>query len=193
MQINELTRSQKRIIIISGVIVLVFFFVWLLIFLPVRANVNKMKTELAEVEGEIHIFERTVSETKTLAKCIENLKTKSKVLENKFSKDLEESLKTLFNFADMFNLKIISLKPSIKKLLLDENGMEVKAEGKTYQIIYVNLVMKGSYGNLVRFRELLEVKLPGFVSIETLNIAPNTLNLSEQLTITLGFNLYFLN
>jgi hypothetical protein len=152
-----------------------------------------MKIELLDVEGQIQDIEKTVSATHGLAQGIQTLEIKRKVLENKFPNDVEGALETLSHFAQKLDLKIISLKPSMKKTLLDENNKEVKVENKTCEMIYVNLVMKGSYEDLIKFRELMEEKLSGFIAIDTLSIFTEDPNVSQRLTISLGFNLYLLN
>jgi hypothetical protein len=189
----EITQTQKRIIMLSASITLVFFIIWLFIFLPVKATVDRIKTELADSNVQIQKIEGEISKTKTLAQGIQSLDTRRKVLENKFPQDVEESLKSLSKSAEKFNIKIISLKPSPKKPLLDENDKPVKEEGKSCELIQVNLVMQGSYENLIKYREMLEDNLSGFVTLEMFSIARNVNAPEDKLTIIWGFNFYLLD
>jgi len=193
MQNIEITQSQKRIMVIAGIIALVFFIVWLFMFLPEKSSVDKMKAELAGTEAQIQDIELQISKTKTLSQGIRSLEIRRQVLENKFPKDAGEAFNGLFRLAGEFKIKIVSLRSTPKKPFLDENGKEVMVEGKRCEMISLNLVMKGSYEDLIKYRESMEKDLPGFVSLDSFSIVRNALAPEEKLMITWGFNLYFLD
>jgi hypothetical protein len=193
MQKIEPTRAQKRILWMGAIIALMFIFVWLFMFLPAKASVNKMRTELAFNETQIREIENDISKFGTLAQGIQTLESRRLALENKFPMEVGESLKKLSKLVKDFNIKIISVTLSPKKTLLDENAKEVSLDGKKCELISVMMVMKGSYVDLIRCREHMQEGLPGFLNLEFLDIV-RTLNAAqEKLTITWGFNLYFLD
>jgi hypothetical protein len=193
MQKRGPTRSQKRILLTGAIIALVFVFVWLFLFLPEKASVDRMKTELADDETQIQGIESDVSKTGTLAQGIQLLESRHLVLENKFPIEVGESLKKFSKLVKNSNMKIISVKLSPKQTLLDENTKEVSLDGKKCELINVMMVMKGSYVDLIRCREQMQEGLPGFLNLDFLDVVRTVNSPQEELTVTWGFNLYFLD
>lgn len=191
--LKQLTQAQKKIIIQGSIIMLVFVVVWLFIFLPQSATIAKTKTELNSTEVQIQDIEQRISKNKSLAQGIALMEARQKLLDKKFPKQEEESFKILSESAKKLNIKIISLKPSLKKPILDENNAEVKVGGKSCQVMGVSLALQSSYADLIKYRQMMEEDLPGFVTIEKLVINKDSLSMAGNLVVTLDFNLYFLD
>ncbi|MBF0511278.1 MAG: hypothetical protein HQL13_03015 [Candidatus Omnitrophica bacterium] len=193
MQIQGLTKSQQKIIMIASIVGFISLAFLFFIFLPAHTNVEDMKTELAGIETQIKDIENKAGGARTLAEGIRRLELRNKELEAKFPEDMGESLNTIAQLVRDCHLKIISLKPSFSKALVEENDKEVEVEGKTCKTVFVTLNLKGTYHNFIKFRDIIQDHLPGFVVMEMMNIIHESQNEPQQLTIVLAFNLYLLN
>ena len=187
-----MTRSQKKIIFRSLVTISVFLILWLFIYLPAKKEVKRIKLELSRVEGEIKNIASIAGKT-IKDEGIKSMHERLQALNNKFPAKEEEALRLLSNFAKKLNIGLISIKPKPKEIFLDEDDQELKIEEKTCKIVFISVRMRSDYENLVKYIETLKDNLPGFITIEELNIAKYKFQNTARLEITLDFNLYLLS
>lgn len=192
MQNIKFSQSQKKIITISLLVVVVFLVFLFFIYLPSRDTVIKIKSELLSCENQIQEIKTIVSGVKSQGEGIRILKEKLKGLDNKFPSKEEEASKMLSALARKVNIEIISVKLESKKELIDENNNKIGIEEKTCQSILVSMEIKCPYKDLISYIRALKESLPALVTVEALRISkdgpqPLTLN------VTLTLNLYILS
>lgn len=190
---KKITPAQKKIIIRGLIVVLVFLFFWLFIYSPTKNEVKKIKLELSGLENEIKQIEAMAGEPTIRGETIKSMQERLQELNNKFPAQEEEALRMLSDSAQKLNIELISIKPQPKKILLDQYGKEVKIAEKTCRIVFVSVKMKCRYEDLVKYIEILKQDLPGFVTVERLNIVKDKFGKTVKLNIRLDFNLYFLS
>ena len=190
--INKIASSQKKIIYRSLITISVFLILWLFIYLPVKKRVRGLQSELSRLESEIKNIE-SIAGKATMSEGINSMHQRFQELNNKFPAKEEEALGLFSNFAKKLNIELISIKPKPKEILLDEDDKEIQIEGKTCQIVFVSVRLRCDYENLVKYIETLKDNLPGFLTIEKLNIAKYKFQNTARLEITLDFNLYLLS
>jgi hypothetical protein len=148
---------------------------------------------LAGIESQVHQIESgVVKSAKTLEEGLSLLEARYNKIESRFPSEEEESLKMLSGFARAFNMEIISIKPSPRKVLLDKDGKEVTVEGKICQVISVSVTMNCVYPQLVSYVEKIEKELPDFITIERMNIMRSSGGRARELEVVLDLNLYLL-
>lgn len=87
MQIRNLSPSQKKIIVISLIVISVFLIFWFFIYLPSKNTVRRIRSELINVEAQIKEIEALIGEAKSIDEGIRLLKAKSQELNNKFPQE----------------------------------------------------------------------------------------------------------
>lgn len=193
MQIRNLSPSQKKIVIISLIVIAVFLIFWLFIYLPTKFTVQRYKSELISVESQIKEIEAVIGEAKTRDEGIRLLKARYQELNNKFPQGEEDSLRMLSDFAKKLNIELISIRPQPKREFLDGNNQKVEIEGMTCLIIFVSIEMKCFYKDLVKYIQTLkESSGLTFVTFEKLRISKDKSG-TPKLNITLDLNLYLLS
>lgn len=192
MQIRNLSPSQKKIIIISLVVVLAFLFFLLFIYLPTKNTVLKIKSELFDKERQIQEIETMLGDAKSLDEGIRLLKERHQRINKKFPQKEEEGIKILSDFARKLNIQILSIEPKPKQEFLDENNNKVTIEGMTCQSLLVSIEMSCLYKDLVRYIQVLKESLPAFFTIETLKINKDKSG-TLRLNVKFDINLYILS
>lgn len=193
MQIRNLSPSQKKIVIISLIVIAVFLIFWLFIYSPTKFTVQRYKSELISQESQIEEIEAVIGEAKTMDEGIRLLKARYQELNNKFPQGGEDSLRILSDIAKKLNIELISIRPQPKREFLDENNQKVEIEGATCLIIFVSIEMKCFYKDLVKYIQTLkESSGLTFVTFEKLRISKDKSG-TPKLNITLNLNLYLLS
>lgn len=193
MHIRKLSPSQKKIIIISLIIISVFLIFWLFIYLPSKNTVQRYKSELISIENQIKEIEVLIGEAKSIDEGIRLLKARSQELNNRFPPGEEDSLKILSNIAKKMNIELISIRPQSKKEFVDADNRKVEIEGKTCSTILVSIEMKCYYKDLVKYVQILKESADfAFITFEKLQISKDKSG-TPKLNITLDFNLYLLS
>lgn len=193
MQIRNLSPSQKKIIVISLIVISVFLTFWLFIYLPSKNTVRRIRSELINVETQIKEIEALIGEAKSIDEGIRLLKAKSQELNNKFPQREEDSLKMFSDMAKKLNIELISIRPQPKKEFLDADDRKVEIGGGTCLTILVSMEMKCFYKDLVKYLQALkESSDMAFITFEKLQINKDKSG-TPKLNITLDLKLYLLS
>lgn len=181
------TRSFIAAVVICAVFVAVFVF----IYLPAARSVSKIKSELGATEAKIAAIESSIDNAGPGGEGIRFLKEKAALLEFKFPRKEEETLKLISDLAQKANVEITSMQPSPKELLLDGAGQKQEIENKVCYKMNVGMALRCSYRELVRYLESFDGGLPALIVINRLEIKKSSIGLMK-LDVSLNFNLYLL-
>ena len=187
----KISLTQKKIIVLSFIIIATFFIFGFYIYLPNKNASDKIKSELNNVKAQIEEIEILVGKARTLGEGVKEIRQLNQELRDRFPHKEEEALSALSEFAREMNIEVVSIEPQPKKVFLDENGNRVEVENKVCQSVFVSIKMKSSYKDLIRYIETLKDSLPVFVSIENLKINKGSFQ-EVKLNILLELNLYLL-
>lgn len=189
---KKISPAQKKIILITTVVLLAFLIFWLFIYLPAKNTIKRIKAELASVESQIEKIEAVIDKTRTIDEGIALLEEKYQRLDAKFIQKEEEGLRLLSDFAQKLKIEILSIGPKQKSPFLDTANQKVEIEGKVCQVAPVSIQMRSSYKELVRYLDALKESLPGFIAVEMIKITKDNAG-AQKLNIALDFNLYLLS
>jgi Tfp pilus assembly protein PilO len=187
-----LTQAQKKIMLISGGVLLAFLLFIFIVYTPSKNAVRSIKTELEGIDSQIQAVEVFLSSAGSMADGLERLKERDQYLIDKFPSREEAALQMLSGFAKKLNIEVISVAPGPKEDFLYGNSEKVEIEAKTCRRLLVVLEMKGSYKDLVKYIETIKESLPAYVVIERLKILKNKEDL-PKLMITVEMSLYLLS
>lgn len=191
IDLKKLSNEQKKALLMITVVVVSFILLWLLIYLPARSTVKRLKLELSGVDGQIQQIEAKAGQAGSLEEGIKRLDVNLKNMIKRFPNTEEESIKAFASFAKEAGVKVDSIRPLPKKELLDQNSAVVKIKGKSCYVFPISVSLKGSFTDLVRFTQIVEKKLPAFAIIQKLNINSDPANL-QMLNINMDLDLYLL-
>lgn len=189
---QKLTSAQNKIIIAVIIVIGIFLLFWAFVYSPSRGNLARIKSELAVVESQLRQIETMFDQSKGREEGIRALKEKFQELNDKFPAKEEEGFTMLSDFAKNMNIELASVKMQPKTDLLDENNAKIEIEGKTCQVVAVNIEMRCYYKDLVGYLEALRISSPVFNVIEGLSVSKDPSG-SARLNVSLNLDMYLLN
>jgi len=188
----RLILSEKRIINLAIVLVLVSFVSWLFIYIPTTRAARRLKSQLSSVESQIQAIKGMMDKTPKIGEGIKLLEQRSQQLESKFPREKEESVKLLSDLALKLGIDITSVRLQDKTPFFDENNQKVIVGGKACQKLPVAIEMRCDYKSLVDYLQALIEQVPAYISIEKLKINKESTD-SPKLSITIELNLFILS
>jgi Tfp pilus assembly protein PilO len=186
-RLKRISRSQKRIIIATFVIMVVFSGFWVAMYVPTQKGIDRLKAELEETEGQIRQIEAMIAQGKGMGEGIQLMEGQYQQLMLKFPSKEEGALIAFFDLAFKVNVEIITIRTQPKRLC----RQQVTTEGKSCYELPVSFELRGGFGALIAYIELLKGSLPAFITFEKINISPGKSGTSE-LSISLEIQLYLL-
>lgn len=189
---QNMTISQKKIIIITSVCMLTLLIFVVFVYLPTYARLNRLKAQLGEIEAQMREVEVITKDGKNIHGGIKVLKDRYNILEGCFPSAEDETLKKLVGFAKDMKIDVDSVEPRQRVVLVDGNNTPQRIEGKTCYKMPVSIKMRCSYKDLVNYAEVLRKSLAAFTTIEKLQIEKNQEDL-KKLNIHAEINLYLLD
>ena len=189
---QNLTRSQQKIIIVTVAVIVVFFIVWLLLYIPTTNGMNQYKIELNGVQSQIQQIEMTFGQGKSIEEGMRLLTERYRQLDAKFPLKEEEGLRLLSDMARQLNVEIVSTKLQPKKEFEDSSHTKVQIDGKTCQELKITIDVRSTYKDLVEYIKTLKEQLPVYITVENLKINKASREVSP-LNVTLEINFYLLS
>ncbi|MCF7908234.1 MAG: hypothetical protein K9L86_05145 [Candidatus Omnitrophica bacterium] len=193
ISLNQITQSQKKIIIITVIVLLAFIIFWSLIYSPSRKKVAALKLELANIEKEVSDIEKIALEAGSLEKGITLLKERFSALEGKFPVKEEEALSKISDLARQSNISIISFKPGAKQAVLQGKKEALAIGQRICQSILVAIEINCTYTELVQYIERLRSELLALVTVERIEIIKDSSAKDRKLKVSLDFKIYLLS
>ena len=187
MMIKEMSKGQKKIILVASIAFFALLIFLFFIYLPTRSAVRRIKQELSVIENQIQGIEAMVGKDKGGRM----LQERYQELQAKFPTGEEESISMLSGLADKYRIVLVSLKPGAKEIFSDAQNEKIEIEGRTCQKMPISLEIKSGFTDFFRYLESLKASLPAYTTIEGLNIRRGPIG-STKLDISLNLNLYLL-
>ncbi|MFH1190691.1 MAG: hypothetical protein V1670_00635 [Candidatus Omnitrophota bacterium] len=188
----DLTNNQKKIVIISASVLLIFFLFLVCLFMPASKQMRALKNELISTQQQIKSIEMLLAGAQSRDEAIRLLKEKQRYLCNKFPQKEEESIRLIPEMARKMNINVISVQPGSKTVFLDAAGKQVMIENKVVYYLPIALEASCYFKDLVRYIFELKATLPACVSINSLEINKEN-QLSGKNRVNVEFNMYLLN
>lgn len=186
-QLQKLSSSQRKIIIVAVFAVCVFCTAWFLVYRPMKKKIGELKEELEGVEAKIKQIEGMIDPGKKIGEGIRSLEEKHAKLAAKFPSKEEEAVTALFTLASKANIEIASIASQARYPCAQKAAIE----GKSCYEIPITLKANGTYRGLVNYIDVLQESLPAFVTFEGLTIGKSIVGTS-QLAIDLVITIYLL-
>lgn len=186
-QLQKLSSSQRKIMIVAVFAVCVFCAAWFLVYRPTKKKIGELKKELEGVESKIKQIEGMIDPGKKMGEGIRSLEEKYAKLASKFPSKEEEAVTALFTLASKANIEISSINSQARHPCTQKAAIE----GKSCYEIPIALKANGTYKGLVSYIEVLQESLPAFVTFEGLSIGKSTGGTS-QIIIDLMITIYLL-
>ena len=183
---KKISPSQKKIITVASIVMLVFLIAVFFIYVPEVKKLGQLKGELLNIQNQIQKIQKLAEGG------IELLREKSRQIDSKFPDSEKEGLSLISDFARKSNIEIISTNAKPKTPFAEEDKEKEEIEGKSCQVVSIAMEMKGDYKDLVRYIETLKESLPAYVTVERLSTHSDTQG-SSLLTISLELKLYLLS
>lgn len=187
----DITQDQKKIIIMSFVVLFVFLLLGVFLYLPSFTQIKNLKNEVVSTEQQIQAIETLLVGPQGRDEAIRLLKKKQQYLSTRFPQKEEESLRFIPEIARKMNIEFISLYPGSKTEFLDESGKQVVIEGKLVNYLPITMEVSCYYKDLVKYLLDLKDKLPAFINVISLNVQKES-QLTGKVRANLEFNLYLL-
>jgi len=187
MQTIIITKGQKKILLIVGIVLLIFAMFMLLAYLPLRVKEKRLKAEIDSIESDIARIKKIAEGSASIEEAITVLKNKLESLNKEFPAREEIVLRSLSELAAKTNIDIVSMVPQKKKTVTDIAGSSIKLKGSIVQEMSVSVGFKTNYKNLAAFLNALENDFPVCLRVESVqmsrsgNAAGGTLDVSLTL------------
>ena len=131
--IQNLIRSEKKLMILSATALLALIILFFAVYLPAQNKAKTFEKESSQVAGQIKQIEDMVGDASTGGKSLVKFKERFEALDRKFPTGEKEALTMISTFAQRLNIDIGAMKPKPKKDFMDETDNKVMIDGKTSQ------------------------------------------------------------
>src|SRR3989338_3119968 len=191
----KLTKAQKKLAMIAGIVILAFIIFIRFIYLPQRARFEELKKELELAEKEIGEIKKTAGaeEEKTMATALASLQKKLKTLEARFPDKEEMILRELPAFANKFGIEIKSMQPQKKREVKGTGKEEVIVKGYKLEDIQIAISAVGRYRNLGEYIKALREGFPAIIKINSLALSRGRGEDEVSLNISMTITAYLLS
>ncbi|MBI5144442.1 MAG: type 4a pilus biogenesis protein PilO [Candidatus Omnitrophica bacterium] len=166
----EITKNQKKILIIVGIVGLAFVIFMIFVYLPLRKQFAGLKDRLHVVEAEINQIKQAGGEGKSLEEAISFLKERYDVMSNKFPEKEEIVLRELPSLAARLGIDVSSVRPQRKRVIQELSGSPTSIKGHYVQEMPISMSLKTYYKTLGEFFRILNEDFPIFVKIDNVSI-----------------------
>lgn len=163
----KITESQRKIIISTAMIAVIFFALIISVYVPAYNRLTEIKKELRKAEIETAELKKyTADGNKPLEEVVIALKKHSIDAAARFPGNEDIILRELPELANKSGVKITSIKPQ-KKAPIDEiGGIRVDLTAYDVQMLPVSFSMTATYRSLGRFFRALKTDFPVFVRVD---------------------------
>lgn len=170
----DITKGQKKILIITSIIIGLFLIFYIFIYLPAKNTVELLKAELLQIEDEINTTKTIIGKDKPLESGLSVMQKQLEELDRRFPDSEEETLQMISNLAYKSEVNITSIKPQPKSLFLDKNGNMVRIGDKLCHKMPISMAVRSTYKKLGKFLEALRQNIPHLLTVEKLRIAKDS-------------------
>lgn len=189
----RITKRQKKIFVIVGIVGSAFAVFILLIYLPLRSELAQLKNEFYKIESEVNEIKKIAKEGETLEEAIASLKDKLVSIDNKFPEQDEVILRELSGLASRLGIEVVSIKPQKKKTIQEINQAPVSIKGCSVEEMPVSMSLKAPYKTMGEFFKILKDDFPVFVRVDTLRMGKSGDKAKNILNVDLNLDTYLIS
>ncbi len=187
-----ITVRQKKILMIVGIVALTFAIFILMIYLPLRQELIKLKSQYYGIEAELENIKKFSSGEKSLEEMISLLKKKLEALDNTFPPKEELILRELAGAATRSGIELVSINPQRKRDINELEGIPVNVRGYTSKEMSIAVSLKTSYKTLGEFFKVLQEDFPVFIKVESIQMSKGRGKTDNILNVDMNLSTYLL-
>lgn len=189
---KTLTQKDKRILVITGICILLILIFWVFVYFPTVTKVRSLKREIRAIEKELAGVEsRGGKEGRDIKKMVDSIHSDFNTALQRFPPAEESALKFISSEANKYKLDIFFMRPGPKRPMLNVANAPVLMEGKQCFEMPVTMEMKGAYKSIEDFLKALRQSTSILVGVEDISIrkdpaAAHRLNMKLELVLCLS-------
>lgn len=187
----EITRNQKKILMIVSAVGLTFIIFTIFVFLPLRREFAQLKNKLYAVEAEINQIKRAGGEGRSLEEAIGLLKERYDIMCNKFPEKEEIVLRELPNLVARLGIDVSSFRPQRKRTIQELSGSPINIKGHYVQEMPIAMSLKTYYKTLGEFFRILSEDFPIFIRVDNVSMGKADKS-TGLLSVDLNLNTYLI-
>lgn len=192
MQPIIITKEQKKILLIVGIVVLIFILFILFAYLPLRSKQNRLKREINSIESDIEKIRKIAKDSSSIEGAIVVLKNKLESLNSKFPSREEYVLRMLSELAAKMNIEVSSMTPQKKKIVSEISSSSVRVRDASIQEMSVAMNFRTNYKTLADFLKILEEDFPVSLRVESVRMSHRS-NTTATLDVNLELDAYLIS
>lgn len=170
MDKGKITKRQKKILVIVGVVGSAFIIFIAFIYIPMRAELARLKDEFYKLEAEISQIKKLAKEGESLEEAIVSLKDRLDAINKKFPEKDEVILRELSGLAAELGIEVVSIRPQKKKVIQEIGSRPIGIKECLVQEMPVSMTLRASYRALGEFFKILKEDFPIFVRVDNVRI-----------------------
>jgi Tfp pilus assembly protein PilO len=181
---RKISKGRKKIFILIGVAFAVFTVFAVMLYLPTKRRLDRLRSEYMSIQREINEFRTSVGDSRPLADIVINMQKKLDSFKDIFPEREELVLRELPAMAAKVGAEITSIRPSPKRAIKDVGGTPVAIRGCIVQELQVSVTLRAQYKALGEFFRILKNSFPIFVRVDNFQIGKgqgNVLDVSMSL------------
>jgi hypothetical protein len=165
--------EQRKILIISVLVVLAFLVFVRLIYVPQKKRFEVLKKELQTMEAEIREIKKNVGVTgdESMVRSLDVLLKRFKSLDEKFPSKEEALLRALPSYAQRYGIEIRSMQPQKKRAASAIDGVEVAIAGYRVMEIQISIAAAGTYKSVGEYARALKEEFPALIKVNSLELS----------------------
>lgn len=165
---NKLSKEEKKIISLAGLLVLVTILAIVGVYNPKRKVVRKEKERVEVKEAEVRAIRAMIGEDVTLEEGVEILQERAENLKAKYirQRNISLALKILSDSANSAGVRIVSTNLQSLNVFTSNQGISPTYNGDVCKRMPVNMVLEGKYEAMGLYLSLLENSPIGIYTID---------------------------
>jgi hypothetical protein len=187
----KMTKSQKRIITVVGIIAAIFAVFTAFVYIPMASQLGKMKKEYARINSDIEQV-KSMGGGKTLEKTISDLNARLDRLKVMFPSKEEGFLKTLSDTAAKFKIEIHTMNPEKKHIMMDMGGSPVIIKDCVVQEMSITVNMMTDFKTFSSFIKYLKDDCPVYLKADMVRMEKTSNDKHPQLNIDMKIHTYLI-
>lgn len=193
MQKIGITKHQKKIFKIVGIVVSAFAVFIIFIYIPAEKKLARLKGEYLIIQTEINEFNKSIGEGKPLEQVILSLKGRLEVLDKKFPEKEEVVFRDLSTLAEGLGIEVLSVRPEKKRVVTEIENVPVSIEGCLIQEMPISVNLRASYKALGEFLKNLKENSSSFIRVDSIRVGKTSDRGSTLLNVNLNLNTYLIS
>ena len=185
-----ITRRQKRILTIVGIVGAAFVIFAVFIYIPSQRELARLKREYASAETEVGRIKGTDGSRMSLEEAIISLDARFKTLGIKFPEREEAMLRELSGLLSKLGMEVVSFRPQKKQIIRTVGNSQINIKDRCVFEMPIAITLNTRYKTLGEFFNILEVEFPVFLSAENVQMRTSSQDSPGLLNVDLNMKAY---